>query len=81
MLGFLVSIPQVRSGGQSDRSDRIRIRDHRVVFEIFSWIVTIEIVRIGHPQSIYKKQVDLYCGRWDIAVSSSEINFFKSAFL
>lgn len=38
----------------SQHSFRIRIGDYRVVYNVESKILTIEIVRVGHRKEIYK---------------------------
>jgi len=34
---------------------RLRVGDYRVIYSVYSDIVTIEIVKIGHRKEIYKK--------------------------
>jgi len=38
----------------SEQSFRIRIGDYRGIYSVFSKILTIEIIRIGHPRDIYR---------------------------
>jgi len=34
---------------------RLRVGDYRIIYSVYSDIVTIEIVRIGHRKEIYRK--------------------------
>jgi mRNA interferase RelE/StbE len=38
----------------SDRAYRIRVGDYRIIYEVFSGILLIEVVRVGHRRDVYK---------------------------
>ena len=39
----------------SEYTYRVRVGDYRIIYSIYSDIMTIEIVRIGHRKEIYRK--------------------------
>ncbi len=39
----------------SENNYRIRVGDYRVVYSVFSDILTIEIVRVGHRKQIFRR--------------------------
>ena len=40
----------------SDSIYRIRVGDYRIIYNIESSILTIEIIKVGHRREIYRKQ-------------------------
>ena len=34
---------------------RIRVQDYRVIYSVFSEILTIEVIKIGHRKDVYRK--------------------------
>ena len=38
----------------SERSYRVRVGDYRIIYEVFSGILLIEVVRVGHRRDVYK---------------------------
>ena len=45
----------VRKISGSEYAYRIRVGDYRIVYNIISSILVIEVIRIGHRKNIYKK--------------------------
>jgi mRNA interferase RelE/StbE len=39
----------------SERSYRIRVGDYRILYDVFSGSLLIEIVKVGHRKDVYKK--------------------------
>jgi mRNA interferase RelE/StbE len=39
----------------SERSYRIRVGDYRILYDVFSGRLLIEVVKIGHRKDVYKK--------------------------
>lgn len=39
----------------SDRAYRIRVGDYRIVYEVFSGVLLVEVVRVGHRRDVYKR--------------------------
>lgn len=38
----------------SDRSYRIRVGDYRILYDVFSDRLIIEVIRVGHRKDVYK---------------------------
>lgn len=38
----------------SERAYRIRVGDYRIIYEVFSGVLLIEVVRVGHRRDVYK---------------------------
>jgi mRNA interferase RelE/StbE len=38
----------------SERSYRIRVGEYRILYEVFSHRLVIEVIRLGHRQDVYK---------------------------
>lgn len=45
---------KVKKLADSERGFRIRVGDYRVIYNIFSQILIIEIVRVKHRKEVYK---------------------------
>ncbi len=39
----------------SERAYRIRVGDYRIVYEVFSGVLLVEVVRVGHRRGVYKR--------------------------
>jgi mRNA interferase RelE/StbE len=39
----------------SERSYRIRVGDYRILYDVFSGRLLIEIVKVGHRRDVYRK--------------------------
>jgi mRNA interferase RelE/StbE len=39
---------------ETEHTYRIRVGDYRVIYSIFSSVLTIEIVKVGHRKDIYR---------------------------
>ena len=39
----------------SERAYRIRVGDYRIIYEVFSGVLLIEVVRVGHRRDVYKR--------------------------
>ena len=39
----------------SERSYRIRVGDYRILYDVFSVRLLIEVVKVGHRKDVYKK--------------------------
>ena len=39
----------------SERAWRIRVGDYRVLYEIFTGVLVVEIVRVGHRREVYDR--------------------------
>jgi mRNA interferase RelE/StbE len=39
----------------SERSYRIRVGDYRILYDVFSDRLLIEVVKVGHRKDVYKK--------------------------
>ena len=39
----------------TEHTYRLRVRDYRVIYSVFPSILTIEIVKVGHRQDIYRQ--------------------------
>ncbi len=46
---------QTKKLAASENSFRIRMGDYRIIYSIFSRILTIEIIRVGHRRDIYER--------------------------
>lgn len=38
----------------SERSFRIRVGDYRIVYEVYSGRLVIEVIRVGHRRDVYR---------------------------
>ncbi len=45
---------KVKKLADSERAFRIRVGDYRVIYNIFSQILIVEIVRVKHRKEVYK---------------------------
>lgn len=41
----------------SEHTYRIRVGDYRIVYSVFSNVLVIEIIRVGHRKNIYRKLI------------------------
>jgi mRNA interferase RelE/StbE len=47
--------PGSRKLSGSDSTYRIRIGNHRVIYEIHDDVILIEVVKVGHRKDVYRK--------------------------
>jgi len=49
----------VRKISGSEHTYRIRVGDYRIVYNVISSILVIEVIRVGHRKDIYRGQLPL----------------------
>ncbi len=46
---------QTRKLAGSEHSFRIRVGDYRIIYSVFSKVLTVEIIRVGHRRDVYER--------------------------